>query len=133
MHTANRRFKLAIGIVGIFTAVWMVTEGDLLRDVLLAASLLLVGLMAIARRWSGLRALPPSRTVALGAAAGLAYGMGLVLLTLFLMAVKTGLHAHGPEYTAHELFWVWRQLPLWAVAGGLVGLGVGLLAAAGRR
>ena len=133
MHASNRRFKLAIGIVGIFTAVWMVTEGDLLRDVVLAASLLLVGLMAIARRWSWLRALPPGKTVALGAVGGFAYGMGLVLLTLFLMAVKTGLHAHGPEYTTYELVWVWNQLALWAVAGSLVGLGMGLLAVAGRR
>ena len=133
MYASNRRFKLAIGIVGIFTAIWMVTEGDLLRDVVLAASLLLVGLMAIARRWPWIRGLSPGKTVALGAVGGLAYGVGLVLLTLFLMAVKTGLHAHGPEYTVYELIWVWNQFPLWAVAGSLVGLGIGLLAVAGRR
>ena len=133
MYASNRRFKLAIGIVGIFTAIWMVTEGELLRDVILAASLLLVGLMAIARRWPWIRGLSPGKTVARGAVGGLGYGVGLVLLTLFLMAVKTGLHAHGPEYTVYELVWVWNQLPLWAVAGSLVGLGIGLLAVAGRR
>jgi hypothetical protein len=133
MYASNRRFKLAVVIVGLFTVVWMVSEGDLLCDVVLAASLLLVGLMAIARRWPWIRALSPGKTVALGAVGGLGYGMGLVLLSLFLMAVKTGLHAHGPEYTVYELVWVWNQLPLWAVAGSLVGLGIGLLAVAGRR
>ena len=133
MHASNRRFKLTLAIVGIFAVVWMVSEGDLLRDVALAGLLLLVGLMMLARRWPWMRALSPGKTVVLGAVGGLAYGMGLVLLTLFLMAVKTGLHAHGPEYTAYELVWVWNQLALWAVAGSLVGLGMGLLAVAGSR
>ncbi|MBP6016767.1 MAG: hypothetical protein KA586_08610 [Candidatus Promineofilum sp.] len=133
MNVSNRRFKLTLGIVGVFTAVWMVTEGDLGRDVVLAGSLLLVGLMALMRRWSWIRTLPPGKTVLLGVAGGLAYGIGLVLLTLFLMAVKTGLHAHGLEYTSYQLVWVWRQLPLWVVAGGLMGLSVGLLAVARKR
>ena len=70
--------------------------------------------------------------MALSAAVGLAYGVGLALLTLLLMAIKTGLHAHGPEYGGREIVWVWNQLPLWAGVGVLVGLGIGLLAA-GRR
>ncbi|MCA9866241.1 MAG: hypothetical protein KIS95_00425 [Anaerolineae bacterium] len=133
MHPSNRWYKPALVIVGLFAAVWMVLEGDMLRDVVLAGLLLLVGLMALMRRWSWMRSLPPRKTVALAAVGGLAYGSGLVLLTLFLMTVKTGLHAHGPEYTSYELVWLWNQLLLWAAAGGLVGLGVGLLAVAARR
>jgi hypothetical protein len=46
------------------------------------------------------------------------------------MILKTGIHAHGPEYTARELAWVWTQLPLWGGVGALTGLGFGLLMAA---
>ncbi len=80
----------------------------------------------------GGRTLPPGRAVALAVAAGVVYGVGVALLTLGLMALKTGLHAHGPEYSTAQIVWVWRQAPLWAVAGALAGLGLGLVAA-GRR
>jgi hypothetical protein len=62
----------------------------------------------------------------------MAFGAGLALMTLMLMALKTGLHAHGPEYPTDQIFWVWRQLPLWAGVGALAGLGLGLLSV-GRR
>jgi NhaP-type Na+/H+ or K+/H+ antiporter len=54
-------------------------------------------------------------------------GLGSALLILFLMALKTGLHAHGPEFSAIEVSWVLQQIPLWAAAGLAGGLGVGLL------
>ena len=63
------------------------------------------------------------RAVALWAAGGLAYGVGLVLLTLLLMAIKTGLHAHGPEYAGREIVWVWNQLPCLGRRGGAGGAG----------
>jgi len=53
--------------------------------------------------------------------------------TLFLMALKTGIHAHGPEYTMAEVAWVWRQLPLWVAAGTLAGTGLALVAAGRAR
>jgi hypothetical protein len=58
---------------------------------------------------------------------GLALGAGTVLTTLFLMAVKTGLHAHGPEFSAADINNVWQQLALWSLVGLLGGLGLGLL------
>ena len=57
----------------------------------------------------------------------------LILLppaVLLLMAVKTGLHAHGPEYSAAQLAAVVGQWPLWIGAGALAGAGVGLLVVA---
>ena len=58
---------------------------------------------------------------------GLLFGAGSVLVSLLLIAIKTGLHAHGPEFTIAEIQWVWQQLLLWSVVGMLAGLGVGLI------
>lgn len=110
----------------------MALESNLWRDLLLAAPALALGFAYLGRRYLGGRTLPIGRAVALATAVGLAYGVGLALLTLFLMILKTGLHAHGPEYTAAEVAWVWDQLVIWGGVGALVGLGVGLLASAGR-
>jgi hypothetical protein len=60
---------------------------------------------------------------------GLLFGLGSGLLTLVFMAVKTGLHAHGPEFTIQQIRWVIQQIPLWTIAGLLAGLGLGLLTA----
>jgi hypothetical protein len=61
------------------------------------------------------------------AVTGLLFGLGSSLLTLVLMAVKTGLHAHGPEFTPNEINWILQQVPLWSAAGLLAGLGLGQL------
>ena len=58
---------------------------------------------------------------------GALFGLGCALLTLIFMAIRTGLHAHGPEFSALELNWVFQQIPLWTIAGLLSGLGLGLL------
>jgi NhaP-type Na+/H+ or K+/H+ antiporter len=55
--------------------------------------------------------------------------LGSSLLTLVFMAIKTGLHAHGPEFTLQEIQWVSQQTPLWAAVGLLIGLGLGMLTA----
>lgn len=115
---------------GLYAAVWLALEGSVARDLLLAAPLLALGMTYLAVRFPGGRVLSPTRLVSLSAVAGLSYGIGLALLLLFLMALKTGLHAHGPEYTPAEIAWVWRQLPLWGGVGALAGLGLGFLAAA---
>jgi hypothetical protein len=125
-------FKLAVGAVGLYALVWLALEGTLPRDIALAAAGWGLGMAAfIVRRWGG-RELTGGRGVTLAAAAGLVYGLGVGLLTLALMAFKTGLHGHGPEYSAAEIAWVLRQWPLWGAAGALAGLGLGLLVA-GRR
>ena len=126
-------FKLAVAAAGLYAVIWMILEGDIRRDILLAAcSLTFGGAAAVTRRWGG-RTLPAGRGVLLAAAVGLCGGVGIALLTLFLMALKTGLHAHGPEYTTAEIMWVWRQLPVWGGAGALGGLGLGLLLVARSR
>jgi hypothetical protein len=61
------------------------------------------------------------------AVSGLALGAGSGLLSLLFMAVKTGLHAHGPEFSQAEIAWVWNGMLLWTTVGLLVGLGLGLI------
>lgn len=66
---------------------------------------------------------------------GMGAGIGLTtpLLALGLMAVKTGLHGHGPEMSPAELRWLWTQTPWWVVAGSLAGIGICLLAQGWRK
>lgn len=123
-------FKPAIAAVGLYAIVWPALEGSTERDLLLAAPLLALGMTYLAVRFLGGCVLSPTRLVVLSAVAGLSYGISLALLLLFLMALKTGLHAHGPEYSPAEVARVWRQLPSWGGAGALAGLGLGFLAAA---
>jgi hypothetical protein len=129
MTTPARRptLKLLTFLWGASAVVWLALEGNMAVDVLLAASgLALVGAWG-AVRWGG-RVVSPGRAVAVGALAGLVLGAVLAPVVLGLMAFKTGLHAHGPEYSAAQIAWVWRQIPLWAGAGALAGAGVALLA-----
>ena len=58
---------------------------------------------------------------------GTLYGALSNIMVLVFMTIKTGAHAHGPEYTTFQIDWIINQLPYWAVAGLLAGIGFGLL------
>jgi hypothetical protein len=118
---------------GVYALVWLALEGDVGRDTLLAGwGLALAAVWLLARLFGG-QALPAGRVAALGAAVGLVWGAALGPAVLGLMAFKTGLHGHGPEYTAAQIAGVWVQWPLWSVAGLIAGAGLALVAAALRR
>lgn len=62
--------------------------------------------------------------------AGLLAGALASLCTVALMLFKNLRHAHiFPDYPAEMLLAVLDRLPIWAMAGGLAGLGIGLLLA----
>ena len=114
----------------LYALVWTRLEASLLRDGLLAGwGLALLALWRMARAF-GEREVAAGWVAALGAAVGLAWGAALGPAVLLLMAVKTGLHAHGPEYSAAQIAAVVGQWPLWIGAGTLAGAGLGLLALA---
>ncbi len=115
---------------GAAALVWMALEGMLWLDVTLALAGLALALAHLVTRYLGGRVVSPGRFVGGAAAVGLLFGACLALLTLFLMTLKTGIHAHGPEYTLREIAWVWAQMPLWSGVGALVGLGLSLLVVA---
>ncbi|MCB8951910.1 MAG: hypothetical protein H6650_07850 [Ardenticatenales bacterium] len=117
---------LAIGWA-IYSALWIALEGSLTRVVILAAGLSLLLAAHGLRRWGGGRRLQAWQWALLLAGLGAAVGLGAALLTLPLMALKTGLHAHGPEFGPADVVWVVRQAPWWTGAGLLAGLGLSLL------
>ena len=82
----------------------------------------------VQRYWGG-RTLSTKHWVGLTAVLGLLAGILSIGMVLVFMAVKTGLHAHGPEFTPAEINWVIQQWTLWGTVGLLVGTAVGLLSA----
>lgn len=124
--------RAATLLAALYGIVWLGLEGALWRDLVWAVLLAALGLAWGVTRIGGGRTVSAGAFVALMAGLGLLLGVGTGLMLLFLMSLKTGLHAHGPEYTAAAV-WVWRQLPLWAAVGTSAGVGVGLLLAAGLK
>ena len=120
-------------IVGLYGLVWLSLEGAVGQVILLAVGIGLLGAGYATQRLLGGKELAPSRWLLLSAALGALLGLGIGLLVLILMAIKTGLHGHGPEFTAAEIEWTISQIPLWTLAGLIAGLGLGLLALAFTR
>ena len=117
----------------LYALVWTRLEASLLRDGLLAGwGLALLALWLMARAF-GEREVAAGWVAALGTAVGLAWGAALGPAVLLLMALKTGLHGHGLEYTAAQITWVAAQWPWWVAAGGIAGVGVALLWLGWRR
>lgn len=59
---------------------------------------------------------------------GAIVGLGTAFAAALLMLVKTGWHAHiFPDYPLGMILDVLRRAPAWALAGGLIGLGMGFL------
>jgi hypothetical protein len=125
--------RLATLILVAAASIWIAPEGNLALDLALSAAAILVLLAHLVERGAGGRRLAPLRWLLLLAALGVVAGVGIAVLALLLMVVKTGLHAHGPEYTAAELAWVVESIPLWAVAGLLAGAGLALVTLAVTR
>ena len=114
-------------LFGFLLLLWIAPEGDLRRVTVMGVLLTAVLLAHLLQFFIGGRGLSVGGWLGITAVFGLLFGLGSALLTLFLMAVKTGLHAHGPEFTPTEIHWVWAQLPLWSLTGTLTGLGLGML------
>lgn len=121
--------KAATIIIAIYAAAWISLEGHLLRVVALAIGVTLVALGHVVQRYAGGRYLSLRWWLALAAGLGVAAGAGSGALTLFFMALKTGLHAHGPEFAPAEINWVASRLVGWAAGGLFAGMGLGLLLA----
>ena len=115
-------------VVGAYGVVWISLEGLLWRVIVMGVGVTAVLLLHLVRKVLDGRAFGLWQWVGITAVAGGLFGLSSSLLTLVFMAIKTGLHAHGPEFALGEIQWVWQQLPLWCIVGLLAGVGVGLLA-----
>ena len=116
-----------MALFGVYAAVWISLEGALWPVVVMGVGVTAVSLGHIAQKYLGGRTLSARQWVGVTAVTGLLLGLFSGLTILIFMAVKTGLHAHGPEFTPEQIAWVIRQTPIWAAAGMLAGSGIGLL------
>lgn len=124
--------KVATFLLFLYAVAWIALEGSLGRVLLLAVSGTLVALGYGVQGMGG-RRFSRSGWVLFAGFLGLALAAGSTVGVLLLMALKTGLHAHGPEFSAAEIGWVLTQFGWWAVGGILAGLGLGLIGLAVRR
>ncbi len=115
-------------LLGVLLLAWVAPEGRLWLETGLGALTTAVLLAHLFQHFLGGRVLSVGAWVGVTAVFGLLFGLGSALFTLFLMAAKTGLHGHGPEFTPAEINWAWNQIPLWSLAGLLGGLGLGMIA-----
>ncbi|MCA9872250.1 MAG: hypothetical protein KC441_01290 [Anaerolineales bacterium] len=121
--------KWFTAVYALYALIWMSLEGSLVRVVIMGAGTTAVALAYLIQRSLKNRNWTLAQWMGKTAVWGLLFGLGSSVLTLLFMAVKTGLHAHGPEFTPQQIAWVWQHTPLWAAAGVLAGLGIGLLTA----
>ena len=119
--------RLFMIFTAVYGVVWISLEGDLLRVSVLgtAVSLILTGYLV--QRYLGGWQLGIMGWLSVTGLGGLLAGFGSGLLTLIFMAMKTGLHGHGPEFRPSEIEFVVEMVPLWTAAGLLAGLGVGVV------
>jgi hypothetical protein len=111
----------------VYMVIWTMLEGGLWATVFAALLTTIVMVGWLFNRFLYGRTVSTGGWLLLSAVLGAAVGISSGLLTLALMAIKTGLHAHGPEFSGGELDWVLQQIPMWALAGLLGGLGLGFL------
>ena len=114
-------------VLGIGTFIWIALEGDLTNVLLMGIGAVVVVCGHVWQRLFGGRALRLWQFLGVMVATGLSAGLLANVAVLTLMAVKTGLHGHGPEFTDGEIRWVVAQMPLWLFIGTLLGLGTGLV------
>lgn len=125
----GRRIRWAGLLYGLALLLWLSVEDNHVWPVAalgagLAALLALVNLLG---RLGGQDV--PARCAVVGAAAlGALVGLGAAVATAALMLFKNALHAHlFLDYPPGLMLALLSRAPVWALAGGLVGLGLLLL------
>lgn len=105
--------------------VWIPLEDQSVTSVTLFAAA--ICMLATAWLLARSRRSPSSKSWLAYPLAGLLGGLATAPLALLLMAIKTGLHGHPtPDYTAAQIGTILISVPIWAVAGVVIGLGAGL-------
>lgn len=126
--------KIAVVALFLFGVLWISLEGDLRLSALIALMSVVAAVGFMIQRVFGGKTLNRFQAVGVFAAAGLAAGLIFTPLTLIYMALKTGLHGHGPEFSQSEILWIVDRALLWALTGLMAALGfLLLLMGAGQR
>ena len=119
-------------LMALYAAVWISLEGALWRATVMGVGVAAVSAGHLLRKYRQKRPLGEWHWLIAMAVTGLLIGLASGPLTLLFMSLKTGLHAHGPEFTPAEINWILQQIPVWTAAGLLAGLGLGLVFKGGR-
>ena len=119
--------NIGLIVLGLFGLAWISLEGAPRWSAIMAFTTLLVGIGILTKKLFGDRRVNKYGWLVLFAGCGLAVGLLFAPATLFFMAIKTGLHGHGAEFTRAEMGWFLDRISLWAAAGLLAGAGLGLL------
>lgn len=120
-----RLFSLMIG--GLLF-IWLTLEDTQLLPIILL-SLLAISLWILnplLQRFAG-QSISPMKFILAIALLGMLIGAGTVILTTIMMFLKTAWHSHlFPDYPAPMMVAMLQRLPLWTVAGLLLGTSFGL-------
>jgi hypothetical protein len=121
--------KVLAILVAIYSVLWISLEGKMWQVLVLSLGLMILLAGTLYQKRIAGRTLPVGRWLLLCAVAGLALGLLFGPLTILLMAVKTGLHGHGPEFTPGEINRIINRIPLFMILGALIVTGLGALLA----
>lgn len=116
------------GLTAVYAFIWISLEGNLTRVIVLGTAVSLTIAGHLSQRFLGGRFFSVGGWSIIMGLIGLLVGSGSGILTFIFMALKTGLHGHGPEFQAAEIEWLLRMIPLWGAAGLAAGLGLVFLA-----
>ena len=114
--------KLFTVLWGIYGLVWISLEGSLGRVLLMGVWTTLLLVKHAGKQWH----VGQWGLVKWGVGGGIA-GILTIPITILFMVLKTGLHAHGAEFTGDEIGWVVSQWWVWGGAGIIAGIGFYLL------
>jgi hypothetical protein len=128
-----RPLKVGLILLAVCGLAWISLEGDPRWSSIMALITLLVGIGFLAKKLVRGRTVNGIRWIVLLAGCGLVIGLLFGPVTLFYMALKTGLHGHGAEFTRDEMLWFIDGILLWAISGLLAGAGLGFLTSTFRQ
>lgn len=125
----DNRLRWLLIFCGLLVWLWLNPEDNTLWPVVVLAgvcALLLVSFWVLGRL--GGKTLTFHGIVLLFTTAGAIVGLGTSIITALLMVLKNARHAHFfPDFPTTQILAVLERAPLWAVTGGLIGIGLSLL------
>lgn len=130
---SKRGARLINTVYFLLLLVWMPIEGNLLMVTIFGGATALwltFHLISYLTRWQTAIA---SFNLLIWGGIGLINGLMLPPIILMLMGLKTGLHAHGPEFTPVEIAYILSRFVPWGGLGLLGGLGWGMMRQGWRR
>ncbi len=119
--------KIATLLVALYGMIWITLEGDVRWSLLMALMVLVISFGYFVQRFLGGKKVTLVQGLIIAAAIGLGAGLIIAPLVVVFMAIKTGLHGHGPEFTLEEIKGAFDWVLLGALVGSTTALGLALL------